>query len=105
MFEEVLFKNRRPDRPATLDEYRQSGGYEALIKAVKERTPEEVLPAMTQIPWLMDLPRFGRQALWGANNSGTVFSGATLNLALMLLLVAAALAGWQRGGGADGRYE
>jgi NADH-quinone oxidoreductase subunit F len=42
MFEAVLFKNRRPDRPATLDEYRQSGGYEALIKAVKERTPEEV---------------------------------------------------------------
>ena len=42
MAEEVLFKNRRPDRPATIDEYRQSGGYEALIKAVKERTPEEV---------------------------------------------------------------
>ncbi|MGA8573215.1 MAG: NADH-ubiquinone oxidoreductase-F iron-sulfur binding region domain-containing protein [Desulfobaccales bacterium] len=42
MFEEVLFKNRRPDRPATIDEYRQSGGYEALTKAVKERTPEEV---------------------------------------------------------------
>ena len=42
MFEEVLFKNRRPDRPATLDEYRQSGGYEALIEAVKQRTPEEV---------------------------------------------------------------
>jgi NADH-quinone oxidoreductase subunit F len=42
MFEEVLLKNRRPDRPATIDEYRQSGGYEALIKAVKERTPEEM---------------------------------------------------------------
>ncbi len=42
MFEEVLFKNRRPDRPATIDEYRQSGGYEALTKAVQERTPEEV---------------------------------------------------------------
>ncbi|MCL4502275.1 MAG: SLBB domain-containing protein [Deltaproteobacteria bacterium] len=42
MFKEVLFKNRRPDRPATFDEYRQSGGYEALIKAVKERKPEEV---------------------------------------------------------------
>lgn len=42
MFAEVLFKNRRPDRPATLDEYRQSGGYEALIEAVKKRTPEEV---------------------------------------------------------------
>ena len=42
MFEEVLFKNRRPDRPATIDEYRQSGGYEALIKSVKARTPEDV---------------------------------------------------------------
>ena len=42
MAEEVLFKNRRADRPATLDEYRQSGGYEALIEAVKQRTPDEV---------------------------------------------------------------
>jgi NADH-quinone oxidoreductase subunit F len=42
MFEEVLFQNRRPERPASLDEYRQSGGYEALIEAVKQRTPEEV---------------------------------------------------------------
>ncbi len=29
MFEEVLFKNRRPERPATLEEYRQGGGYQA----------------------------------------------------------------------------
>src|SRR5512135_1606614 len=42
MFEEILFINRRHDRPATLEEYRQNGGYEALIKAVKERTPDEV---------------------------------------------------------------
>ena len=45
--EEVLFKNRRPDRPATLDEYRQSGGYEALIEVVKERTPDEVRQLVT----------------------------------------------------------
>ncbi len=42
MADEVLFKNRRPGRPATLDEYRESGGYEALTEAVKQRTPEEV---------------------------------------------------------------
>ncbi len=42
MFEEVLFKNRREGRPATLDEYRESGGYEALIQALKERTPDDV---------------------------------------------------------------
>ena len=42
MFEEVLFKNRQPERPATLDEYRRSGGYQALMDALKNRTPEEV---------------------------------------------------------------
>lgn len=42
MSELVLFKNRRPDRPATLEEYRQSGGYEALSKALAGMSPEEV---------------------------------------------------------------
>lgn len=42
MFEEVLFQNRRDGRPATLDEYRQSGGYQALTEALRKRTPEEV---------------------------------------------------------------
>ena len=42
MTAEVLFQNRRPDRPATIDEYRQSGGYEALREALTRRTPEEV---------------------------------------------------------------
>ena len=42
MFAEVLFKNRRPERPATIDEYRQSGGYQALTEAVRRRSPEEV---------------------------------------------------------------
>jgi NADH-quinone oxidoreductase subunit F len=40
--EQVLFKNRRPDRPATIDEYRAGGGYEALIKAIRHLTPEGV---------------------------------------------------------------
>ena len=42
MSELVLFKNRRDDRPATFQEYRESGGYEALIKAVKGLSPKEV---------------------------------------------------------------
>ena len=42
MADEVLFKNRRDGRPATFEEYRQSGGYEALIDAIKNRTPQEV---------------------------------------------------------------
>ncbi len=42
MSELVLFKNRRPDRPATLEEYRQSGGYEALAKVIAGMSPPEV---------------------------------------------------------------
>ena len=42
MSELVLFKNRRPERPATFDEYRQSGGYEALITAVRTLSPKDV---------------------------------------------------------------
>lgn len=32
-YPQVLFRNRKPDRIATLAEYRQSGGYEALADA------------------------------------------------------------------------
>ena len=39
----VLFKNARPDRPATFDEYRRGGGYDALTKAVKTMAPKEVI--------------------------------------------------------------
>jgi NADH-quinone oxidoreductase subunit F len=39
---QVLFANRRPGRPATIDEYRQSGGYRALAEALSKRTPQEV---------------------------------------------------------------
>ncbi len=38
----VLFKNRRPNRPATFDEYRRSGGYESLMSIVGKKTPAEV---------------------------------------------------------------
>lgn len=38
-YERVLFKNRKLDRIATLDEYRESGGYEALRKFVGGKLP------------------------------------------------------------------
>lgn len=39
---QVLLANRKPDRPATLDEYRRSGGYEALVRVVGSLAPREV---------------------------------------------------------------
>jgi NADH-quinone oxidoreductase subunit F len=42
MSELVLFKNRKDDRPATFQEYRESGGYEALTRAVNDLSPKEV---------------------------------------------------------------
>jgi len=42
MTELVLFKNRKPDRPATIEEYRESGGYQALTEAVTRLSPEDV---------------------------------------------------------------
>ena len=38
----VLFQNRKPDRIATLEEYRASGGYQALAEVVTQRSPREV---------------------------------------------------------------
>jgi NADH-quinone oxidoreductase subunit F len=38
----VLFQNRKPDRIATLEEYRASGGYQALAQVVTQRSPREV---------------------------------------------------------------
>jgi NADH-quinone oxidoreductase subunit F len=42
MYPQVLFQNRRPDRIATLAEYEQSGGYQALAEALRKRTPKQV---------------------------------------------------------------
>lgn len=39
--EPVLFANEQPDRPATLEEYRASGGYEALATVLKEAVPPD----------------------------------------------------------------
>jgi NADH-quinone oxidoreductase subunit F len=42
-YPKVLFKNRKPDRIATLDEYRKSGGYEAAKKFIGGKlSPKEV---------------------------------------------------------------
>jgi NADH-quinone oxidoreductase subunit F len=42
MYPQILLQNRKPDRIATLAEYRQSGGYEALAKALREFSPKDV---------------------------------------------------------------
>ena len=42
MPERVLLINPHPDRPLSLDEYRQQGGYEALATALGKLKPEEV---------------------------------------------------------------
>jgi len=42
MYPQVLFQNRKPNRIATIDEYRQSGGYQALATALQKYSPKEV---------------------------------------------------------------
>ena len=42
MFPQVIFQNRKPNRIATIDEYRQSGGYQALTMALQKYSPKEV---------------------------------------------------------------
>jgi NADH-quinone oxidoreductase subunit F len=42
MVDQVLFQNRKPDRVATLEEYRASGGYVALARVLRENAPREV---------------------------------------------------------------
>lgn len=41
-YPQVLFQNRKPDRIATLDEYRESGGYRGLEKALREMSHRDV---------------------------------------------------------------
>jgi len=36
MYPQILLQNRRPDRAASLDEYRRSGGYQALANVLKD---------------------------------------------------------------------
>jgi NADH-quinone oxidoreductase subunit F len=42
MAQQVLLLNRQTDRPLSFDEYRQNGGYEALIATLGSKTPAEV---------------------------------------------------------------
>jgi NADH-quinone oxidoreductase subunit F len=46
-YKQVLLQNRKPDRIATLDEYRQSGGYQALTDALKDYSHKDVQKAVT----------------------------------------------------------
>ena len=46
MYPQVLLKNRKPDRIATLAEYRQSGGYQALTDALKDYSHKDVQKAV-----------------------------------------------------------
>ena len=41
-YPQVLFQNRKPNRIATLDEYRQSGGYQALADALHKYSYKDV---------------------------------------------------------------
>ena len=41
-YPQVLFQNRKPDRIATLEEYRQSGGYQALADVIGNYTSKKV---------------------------------------------------------------
>jgi NADH-quinone oxidoreductase subunit F len=42
MYPQVLLQNRKPDRIATIDEYRQSGGYQALEQAIGKLSPKGI---------------------------------------------------------------
>ena len=45
-YEQVLLQNRQPDRIATLDEYRHSGGYRALSDVLKDYSHKDVQQAV-----------------------------------------------------------
>jgi NADH-quinone oxidoreductase subunit F len=46
MYPQVLFKNRKPDRIASMEEYRASGGYEALANVLKNFSYKDVRKMM-----------------------------------------------------------
>ncbi len=45
-YEQALFKNRQDNRPATIDEYRAGGGYQALSDALKKKYTRDDLIQM-----------------------------------------------------------
>lgn len=44
--EQVLLKHNRPGRMTPFDEYRADGGYDALVKALRDMTPDQVQQAV-----------------------------------------------------------
>lgn len=42
MYPQILFKNRKPDRINTLEEYQASGGYEAAKFVVQDMSPQAI---------------------------------------------------------------
>jgi NADH-quinone oxidoreductase subunit F len=53
-YKQVLLQNRKPDRIATIEEYRQSGGYRALMDVLKNYSHKDVQQA------IMDANLLGR---------------------------------------------
>jgi len=48
MAEKVLFLNQKPDRPASLEEYRESGGYGALALTLEKYSPGQLCDLVTE---------------------------------------------------------
>jgi len=48
MYEQALLKNRQESRPATIDEYRAGGGYQALTDAVQKYSRPEVIELLKE---------------------------------------------------------
>jgi NADH-quinone oxidoreductase subunit F len=42
MYPQVIFQNRKPNRIATIEEYRQSGGYQAIITVLQKYSTKEL---------------------------------------------------------------
>jgi hypothetical protein len=65
-YPQVLFKNRKPDRVATLDEYRESGGYRALEKLhIPGQGYSNVLPKYASATGGEVLSEYSRTAIEG----------------------------------------
>lgn len=77
MSEQVLLQNRRPDRPATLEEYRASGGYEALAKVLGKAKPRDLTKMV------LDSGLKGRGARASPRAASGAFCGRTLRIRAM----------------------
>ncbi|MFA5109940.1 MAG: NADH-ubiquinone oxidoreductase-F iron-sulfur binding region domain-containing protein [Desulfobaccales bacterium] len=48
MYEQVLFKNRRSGRPATIAEYRAGGGYQVLADVIREKSCADLIDCLKE---------------------------------------------------------